>query len=172
MKLIRFYKHSKPNQNYVVELLAFFPFLMMIISGLLMLVYHISENESLLLLGINKSNWLLFHKVASCISLSMVIWHLIQHVYWIKDLFTLRLKSKFKGLNTALFIVFTLAVLTAFFSWLVFPETVIGEGLKGIHSKLGFATIILFFFHIKNYFQWVKKMTIKFLNNKTEVSGT
>ena len=166
MRLIQFYRQSKINQNYLIELLAFFPFFTMIISGILMLIYHISENEKLLLFGINKSSWLLFHKITSCIALSMVIWHLIQHAYWIKNLFTLKLKSKFKRLNTALFIVFTLAVLTAIFSWLVFPETAVSDGLKGIHSKLGFITIILFFFHIKNYFSWLKKMTLKFINYK------
>jgi hypothetical protein len=166
MRLIQFYRQSKAHQNYIVELLAFSPFFIMIISGLVMLVYHISENESLLIFGINKSSWLLFHKIASCIALLMVIWHLIQHAYWIKNLFALKLKSKFKRVNTALFIVFTLAVLTALFSWLVFPETAISEGLKGIHSKLGFATIILFLFHIKNYFSWLKKMTLKFINYK------
>lgn len=166
MRLIQFYRQSKVNQNYLIELLAFVPFIAMIASGIFMLVYHISENESLLLLNTNKSSWLLFHKIASCITLSMVVWHLIQHAYWIKNLFTLKLKSKFKRVNTALFIVFTLAVLTAFFSWLVFPKTAISDGLKGIHSKLGFITIILFFFHIKNYFLWLKKMTLKFINYK------
>lgn len=161
-----FYLKSNANRNYVVELLAFIPFVLMIASGLFMLVYHISENEKLFIFGMNKSSWLLFHKIASSLSLSMVIWHLIQHVYWIKNLFTFKLHSKFKRLNTALFIVFTLAVLTAYCSWLVLPETIINDGLKGIHSKLGFLTIILFIFHIRNYFSWLKKMTIKFLNNK------
>lgn len=161
-----FYLDSVANRNYLVELLAIVPFMAMIITGIVMLVYHISENESLLLLGIQKSSWLLFHKITSCIALLMVIWHLIQHAYWIKKLFTLELKSKFKRVNTALFIIFTLTVLTALFSWLVFPKTMISNGLKGIHSKLGFTTIILFFFHIKNYFSWLKKMTQKFINNK------
>ncbi len=165
-KIRSFYLNSNANRNYLVELLAFIPFIAMIVSGILMLIYHISKNESLLLFGINKSSWLLFHKITSCIALSMVIWHLIQHAYWIKNLFALQLKSKFKRINTALFIVFTLAVLTAIFSWLVFPETAISDGLKGIHSKLGFITIILFFFHIKNYFSWLKKMTLKFINFK------
>jgi hypothetical protein len=133
----------------------------MIISGLFMLVYHISENESLLLLGIDKHNWLLAHKISSCTALSMVIWHLIQHATWIKDMFTLNPKGKFKRLNTVLFIVFTLAVVTAMFSWLVFPQTTISDGLRGIHSKLGFTTIILFILHIKNYFSWLKQMTVK-----------
>lgn len=166
MKLIEYYQQSKANKRFLVELFAFLPFLTMIISGLIMLVYHINENDSVLIFGFTKSSWLLFHKIVSCITLSMVIWHLIQHAYWIRDLLTLKLKSKFKRVNTALFIVFTLAVLTALFSWLVFPETAISDGLKGIHSKLGFATIILFSFHIKNYFSWLRKMTLKFINYK------
>jgi hypothetical protein len=165
-KIRNFYLNSNANRNYLVELLAFIPFIAMIASGILMLIYHISENEKLLLFGINKSSWLLFHKITSCIALSMVIWHLIQHAYWIKNLITLQLKSKFKRINTTLFIVFTLAVLTAMCSWLVFSETTISDGLRGIHSKLGFLTIILFFFHIKNYFSWLKKMSLKFINFK------
>ncbi len=166
-KIRNFSADSQANRNYLVELLAFIPFTAMIASGLLMLVYHIRENESLSWLGLNKSNWLLIHKIASCLALSMVIWHLKQHTYWIKNLVTLKLKSKFKNVNTALFILFALTVITALFSWLVFPETLISNGLKGIHSKVGFATIILFFFHIKNYFFWLKKMTLKFITYKS-----
>lgn len=162
----KFYAESQANRNYLVELLACAPFIAMIMTGLVMLIYHITENESLIIFGINKYSWLLFHKISSCLALFIVIWHLIQHAYWIKNLFTLKLKSKFKRLNTLLFFVFTLTVSTVFFSWLVFPETSISDGLKGIHSKLGFITIILFFFHIKNYFSWLKKMTLKFLNDK------
>lgn len=163
MKLNNFYKQSKANQNYLVELIAF---LLMIITGLIMLIYHITENDFLLILGIPKNSWLLSHKISSCIALSFVIIHLVQHVDWIKKLFTFKLKNKFKRLNTALFIVFLLTVFTAIFSWLIFPDTNISNGLKGIHSKLGFLCVILFFFHIKNYFTWIKRMTLKFINFK------
>lgn len=166
MRLKYFYQQSKANQNYLIELFAFLPFLIMSISGLVMLKFHANENVFLLVLGISKSSWLLFHKTSSTVALVMVVWHLIQHAEWIKKLFTLKLKNKYKRLNTALFIVFTLTVFTAILSWILFLESSVEEGLRGIHSKLGFISIILFFFHIKNYSPSLKKMTIKMFSPK------
>jgi hypothetical protein len=161
MKLTNFYQESKANQKYLVELLAFLPFIAMIITGLIMLYFHTNPNDGLELSGLQKNEWLFFHKLSSLITIPIIIWHLVQHIDWFKKLFTLRLKNKFKRLNTSLFVVFLFTMLTSLLSWLIFKDNPIGFGLRGFHSKLGFATIILFVFHIKNYFSWIIKMSRK-----------
>lgn len=166
MKLKHFYRQSKANQNYLIEMFAFLPFIIMVFSGLIMIRFHTSEDKILFVWGISKSQWLFFHKICSGVASSMVVWHLAQHFYWIQQFFTLKLKNKFKFLNGALFIVFLLTAITSTLSWLVFGESFIGNALRGLHSKLGFVSIILFFFHIKNYLHWIKKMTTKLINLK------
>ncbi len=166
MNIFNTYQQSKAHRHYVVEFLAFPPFIAMMSSGLVMLKFHTSGLDNLLVWGFSKSQWLGYHKISSGISLCFVVWHIYQHSDWINKLFNFTLKNKFKGLNTTLFIVFFLTVITSYLSWLLFEKQPFGEGLRGIHSKLGFLTIILFGFHIKNYFFWIKKMTLKIFSNQ------
>lgn len=150
--------NSKSSRNFTAVLAAFIPFALLIVSGVIMLVYHISESQTLVVWGFEKQDWLLAHKIAAISALPFVLWHLLLHADWFYRLFTLKLKNKYKGLNITLFIVFSLSIITSILSWLVFQGSAIAAGLKGVHSKLGFLLIIFFIFHLKSYLPWVIRM--------------
>lgn len=152
---------TKSGRNFTAVLAAFIPFLLLLVSGSIMIFYHINESDTDLIFGYNKSSWLLAHKITALVAIPFVLWHLILHPNWFIKLFTLKLKNKHRGINVALFIVFVLSISTSILSWLVFQDSPIGEGLRGIHSKLGFSIIVLFIFHLKNYIPWVLKMVKK-----------
>lgn len=161
MNIFKQYEQSKAHQHYIVILFTFLPFFLMVLSGLVMLKFHVSQATDMQILGMHKSYWLFFHKCVSLIATYFVCWHVLQHKIWLKSLFFLRLNAKYKILNITLLVVFLLTATSSILSWLIFKNSDVGEGLKGIHSKAGFLSMIIVIFHVKNYFFWIKKMTIK-----------
>ncbi len=156
------HKNTKAARNYYVDIVSFVPFLLSILSGIVMLIYHISGNSDYKIIGFGREKWLLAHQILSLIALPFIFLHLSLHSFWLKKLFSLQLKSNHKGKNITLFIVFILCVTTSLLSWLVFKDSVIGNLLRGLHNKLGVIMTLFFILHISAYSKWLINMSRKF----------
>ncbi|BAX82195.1 DUF4405 domain-containing protein [Labilibaculum antarcticum] len=159
-------KVSKTTRNYYVDIISLTPFLLMIGTGIIMLIYHTGKPYCTETLSIDGNTWLIIHELFSVISFILVVIHLTIHIDWLKNLFFNKLSDKHKSINITLFIVFSLTALTAFSSWLIVSNTEISEGLRGAHNKLGLLLIIFFSVHITNYFKWLVKMTNQVFSKK------
>lgn len=156
---------SKAMRNYYVDIIAFVPFLFLLISGIVMLKYHSGTSSEVESMGLSGDAWILAHKVLAVISLPIVMLHLVLHVNWFKKLFTLKLKNKHRGINVTLFIFFLLCASTSLLSWLVFADSDTGKLLRGLHNKLGIILLVFFAIHIVVNFKWLKGMTMKLLKD-------
>lgn len=139
-------KVSKATRNYYVDIISLIPFLLMIGTGIIMLIYHTGKPYCTETLSINGNTWLIIHKFFSVLSFILVAIHLIIHIDWLKNLFLKKLSNKYKSINITLLIVFLLTTLTALSSWLIVSNTEVSEELRGAHNKLGLLLIIFFQF--------------------------
>lgn len=146
---------SKVIRNFYVNIIAFSPFVLLLITGIIMLIYHTGKTNSVEIFGFNGDTWLFIHKTLTIIAVPIVIIHLILHIGWFKKLFTSRFRNKHKGTNVALFIFFLLCTLTSLLSWFVLNDSTIDKGLRDIHNKFGIVLITIFVIHIINNFKWV-----------------
>ncbi|WP_066631593.1 DUF4405 domain-containing protein [Labilibacter marinus] len=156
--------NSKAKRNYYVDVIAFIPFLLLLISGIVMLKYHAGAPYESTAMGLSGYVWTNVHKALTIIALPLVVLHLVLHANWLKKLFTFKLKNKNKGINISLFIFFVLCVVTSLLGWLVFPDSDIAGLLLGLHNKLGIVLVVLFVVHVLIYTKWLVKMTKKVLD--------
>lgn len=159
-------KVSKATRNYYVDIISLIPFLLMIGTGIIMLIYHTGKAYCTKTLSIDGNTWLIIHEFFSVLSFILVVIHLIIHIDWLKNIFLKKSSNKYKGINITLLIVFSLTALTALSSWLIVSNTEVSEGLRGAHNKLGLLLIIFFSIHITNYFKWLVKMTNQVFGKK------
>ena len=161
-------KISKASRNYYLNVITILPFLILILSGLIILRYHGGESYEVATIGISGHIWLTIHRILALIVIPLIILHIWLHGYWIKKLFSLKQKNKGKNndMNIALFVAFLLTMLTALLSWLIFEEKPIADLLRELHNKLGFALIFFFIVHLVNYFRWLMNMSQKIFGNK------
>ena len=159
-------KNTKAIRNYWVDMISFLPFLFLLTTGVIMLMYHTGKPYSVETIGLNGETWMIIHKTLTVIALPLIIVHLFFHIEWLKKLFRLTLKSKYKGINVTLFVLFVLCVLTSLLSWLVFNDSNIGKAMRGIHNKFGILLIVFFVIHISNYFKWIVNMTRRIMKKK------
>jgi thiosulfate reductase cytochrome b subunit len=158
-------KISKSSRNYYLNLITIIPFLLLLISGIVVLRYHTGEAYETITLGLNGQKWLTVHRIFALIVIPLIVVHLWLHGYWVKRLFSYKQKSKGKNndMNIALFVVFILTALTALISWIVFSGKPAADLLREVHNKLGFALIFFFIIHLANYFKWLVNKTKKLL---------
>jgi hypothetical protein len=142
---------SVSKTRFYIYAIALLPFILLLTTGLVMLYYHTGAPEESLFCGYDGHFWLLFHKIIAVITIPFILLHLFVKTDWVKNFFSLKVKGRFKAANIFLFIVFSLCLLTAFGSWLIFDDQVISGMLGGIHNKLGLLLILLFVIHIWNY---------------------
>lgn len=158
-------KSGQAIRNYYVDIISLLPFLLLLFTGVILLIYHKGKPYQAETLSISGYSWLIVHKIVSVASFFMVAIHLTLHLNWLKKLFTRKLKNKHKGKNITLFILFFLTVLPSALSWLIINDTELAKGLRGIHNKLGILLIILFVIHFINYFNWIITMTKRIMKN-------
>jgi len=158
-------KISKASRNYFLNLITILPFLLLILSGLVILRYHGGEAYETKSFGIDGNIWITTHRILALVVIPLIITHLWLHAYWIKKLFSLKQKNRGKNndMNIALFVVFILTALTALVSWIVFSGKPAADLLREVHNKLGFALIFFFVIHLANHFKWLVNMTKKLL---------
>lgn len=154
---------SKSTRNYYVDVIAFLPFLLLLITGIIMLGYHGGKPYDSETLGFDGNVWIFIHKTLTVIAFPIVMLHLILHFDWIKKLFTLKLKNKHRGTNVVLFLIFLICSLTALVSWLVLGDSETGNLLRGLHNKFGLLLIVFFVIHLISYTQWIVGMTKRIL---------
>ncbi len=160
-------KHQTNNwRNYYIDIIALLPFLALLFTGAILLAYHVGKTPELETFGFDGHMWLLLHKLATVISVPLILLHLILHLNWLKKLITFKLKNKNKGKNITLFVLFMLCVVTSFLSWVIFKDSETGDGLRGIHNKFGILLIVLFTFHIISYTRWLINMTRKIFKHE------
>lgn len=160
-------KLSKATRNYYLNLLSLFPFLMIIITGLVALRYHGGADYNLTTAGLNGHNWLLTHRTVALILIVLISIHLWLHKHWFRSFFNKKKQSKNHDMNISLFVVFILCVLTALLSWFIFNGKPAADLLREVHNKLGFALIFFFIVHLVNYFKWLITMTKKRFNKNS-----
>jgi len=142
---------SRSKIRFYIYACAFLPFVLLILTGLIMLKYHTGAAVESLYLGQDGHFWLSFHKAIALITTLLILLHLFVKTNWVKNLLQFQVKGGFKISNILLFVVFSLCMLTAMSSWLLFDDSTISTLLRGIHNKIGLLLIILFGIHIWNY---------------------
>ncbi|WP_372772986.1 DUF4405 domain-containing protein [Mangrovibacterium sp.] len=160
-------RSSKSRRNYYVDIASFFPFLLLLISGIIMLVYHAGKPASETILGKDSHFWLNTHIVFAVISIVATAIHLSLHLNWFKKLFSGTLKNKYWLRNLILLVLFLITTLTSVVPWLFFDESPTATAILGIHNKFGLILVVFFAIHLLSYFSWLINMTKKvFANNR------
>jgi hypothetical protein len=157
---------SKSRKNYYVDIAMFLPFVMMLITGVIMLGYHAGKQYSETTLGIDGNFWLKAHIVSAIISLVMLAIHLSLHISWFKKLFSGKQKNKYWVRNLILVIIFSLVTMTSLVPWLIMGESDASSLMLGLHNKLGLLLIVILGIHLLSYFKWFTGMTRKIFGNK------
>lgn len=142
---------SNNKIRFYIYAIALMPMIALIASGLVMLKYHTGSPAESLIWGLDGHFWHSFHQVTAIITTILIILHLFVKTNWVNNLLRFKIKGRFKLSNTILFVVFTLCVLTAYGSWLIFADPKISDLLLGIHNKIGLLLIVMFGIHIWNY---------------------
>lgn len=143
--------NSITRTRFYIYAVALLPFILLLSTGVILLKYHTGAPIESLTWGYDRQFWLSFHKLISVITALLILLHLFVKTDWVKNFFRFKVKGRFKTSNIFLFIIFTLCLLTAYSSWLIFSEAHISGMLRGIHNKLGLLLIFLFGIHIWNY---------------------
>lgn len=152
-------KLSKARRNYYLDIASLLPFLLLLFTGIIMLMYHTGKPYLETTLGRDREFWLNTHIVFGVISFVMTTIHVSLHVNWLKKLFTGKLKNKYWIRNLILLIVFSLTILTSAIPWLILDESNTASMLLGIHNKMGLLLIIFFVVHLLTYSKWLVNMT-------------
>lgn len=154
----------KSKRNYYVDIATLLPFLLLLFTGIIMLIYHTGKPYPETTLGLDGHFWLDTHIFFAVISMAMVSAHLYLHLTWFKKLFTGKLKNKYWVRNLTLVIVFLFTLLTSFIPLIFLGESETAKMMLGIHNKLGLLLIIFFVIHLFSYFKWLLNMTKKTFN--------
>lgn len=142
---------SNNKTRFYIYTITLLPFIILLATGLILLKYHTGAPLDSTVMGQNAHFWFSFHKIIAIISTPLLLLHLFVKTNWVKKLFTLKLKDRFKISNILLFITLFLCTLTAFSTAFIFDGSDIAKVLGGIHNKLGLALILVFTIHIWNY---------------------
>ena len=155
---------SKSRRNYYVDIAMILPFLLLLSTGIIMLIYHTGKPYSETTLSIDGGSWLNIHIFFAVITVVIISIHLYLHLNWFKKLFTGKLKTKYWVRNLILVIIFSFTFLTSFIPLLFLSVSNTATMMLGIHNKLGLALIIFFVIHLLTYFKWLVNMTKKAFN--------
>ncbi len=159
--IIKVNKTKKSTIFFYVDTIILSPFILLAISGLLIQInYHAGEmTDTAVVLGLNRYEWLLIHKITAVISIIGLSIHLFLHMSWLKTVF---LKNSYKKPNrntkiTLWLLILAIATaLTGIISWLLAPAMTHARHIAiDIHDKIGIILIIIFVLHIINHWKWI-----------------
>ncbi len=156
----RITRFKKSTALVYVNSIIFLPFILLAFSGLLIQHSYNLEHmaDSAAVLGLNRYEWLLFHKITALISFAGVSVHVSLHMNWLKAVL---LKKLYKKPNLSIKITLWLLILTAataltgFYSWLFAPTAYARHNFIEIHDKAGIILTILFILHILQHWKWI-----------------
>jgi len=154
---------SKSRRNYYVDIASLLPFLLLLITGIIMLQYHAGKPVLENTLGQNAEFWLPVHVILAIITVILISIHLFLHLSWFEKLFSGKLNNKFWIRNLTLVILFLLTTITSFVPLLILGESNATGLLLGLHNKIGLLLIVFFVIHLYSYFGWLVNMTKKVL---------
>lgn len=154
-------KLSKSRRNYYVDIVTLLPFLMILFTGVIMLMYHAGKPYTETIFSKDRAFWLNVHILFAVITFVMVSIHLSLHLNWFKKLFSGKQKNKYWIKNLILVILFFCVTLTAVFPWLILKESNLSSLMLGLHNKIGLLLIVFFVIHLQSYFKWLFNMTKK-----------
>jgi hypothetical protein len=150
---------SKRSLNFRINLISFFPVLVLALSGLIIQFhYHMKGYpDHYEVWGFDRTHWLLLHKVCAVTCVLLILLHLYLHWNWLKMALTKRRLTSGKRIKKNslwLSIVFMLATLTSVLSWLIIDDPLPAKHIIEIHDKLGIVLTILLINHIIQHFNW------------------
>ena len=158
--------------NFYLNLLNFIPFLIVIITGLILqIAYHMHRlPDNYLVSGLNKPGWLLLHEISASISLAGIIIHCMLHWKFIttttKKIFNRKSKTRILS-SYYLLIIYIPTFLTSIGSWIFFNDKdSTRHTLVEIHDKLALILIIFSLIHIISRFGWMMRTYQKITNWK------
>ncbi|MBN2403042.1 MAG: DUF4405 domain-containing protein [Spirochaetes bacterium] len=161
--------------NFYLNLLNFLPFVILTVSGMIIQIeYHIHElPDAYVVSGLNRSGWLLIHKISSVISFAGIVLHCIMHRKYIVTVTKKILNRKNKPkilLSYYLLIIYIPASLICLFTWIFLNhEDTLRHTLIEVHDKLTILLIIFTAMHLIQRAGWMVR-TIKKLFI-TRISG-
>lgn len=153
-------RFKKSTALIYVNAIIFFPFLILAFSGLLLQhSYHLEHMAGTVsVLGLNRSGWLLLHKITAVLSAAGVSMHVSLHMNWLKAVFLKKLYKKPNWniqITLWLLILAAVTILTGIYPWLFAPTAQIRHGFIEIHDKMGILLAILFILHKLNHWKWI-----------------
>lgn len=154
---------NRAFRNYVVDLAALLPFLCLLGSGIVMLIYRSGVSEDSLTLGFSGHQWRWFHQRTTLVALPLVLLHLLLHWAALRRLFLKGRKAGFKPINLILLILFLATSASGLLTWLWIQEEGMVEGFQELHNKLGMALVVFFALHLAVFYPFLIKMSRKHL---------
>lgn len=149
-----------------MDILALGPFVLLLASGVVMLIYHSGIPREELILFINGDQWLVFHHTLTLIAVPLVFLHIIFHWQSIIRLFQKDRGIKHKPLNITLLLLFLSATATGITAWLILKDEKSIALLRDIHNKFGMALIVFFALHLAIHLNWLIRIVKKLINKK------
>ncbi len=151
---------KKSTVFFYLDAIIFFPFVIMAFSGLLIQhSYHLEHlADTVSVLGLNRSGWLLLHKITAVMSMAGLSIHVSLHMNWLKAVLLKKLyKKPNRTIKITLWLLFltTVTALTGFYAWLIAPTVHVRHDYIEIHDKIGIILSILFILHIINHWRWI-----------------
>lgn len=159
---------NKAFRNYIINISALLPFLLLLLTGVIMLVYHSGRPQQEKILFIDGYSWLQLHHIFTVIATPLVSLHIILHWSAILRLFLKGRKAKQKSLNTILLVLFIASVISGLSSWLFFSDEEVKTAFRAIHNKFGMALMVFFSVHLALYLNWLVRMTRKTFRNSED----
>lgn len=92
-------KLSKATRNYYLNILTLLPFLILLISGPILLRYHGGMDYEISTARLNGHNWLLVHRIVGSILIPLIDIHLWHHKYWFRTFFNKKKRVKNHDMN-------------------------------------------------------------------------
>jgi hypothetical protein len=152
---------NSAKNNFYLNLLNFIPFIIVVISGLILQIeYHMHRlPDDYFVSGLNRSGWLILHKISITILLAGIITHCVLHWKFISIWSGKILRLKFlssSSLSYWLFIISIPTCLIAMASWILFNH---GDPARylliEIHDKLALLWIVFSIIHIISRTGWI-----------------
>lgn len=159
-------KISRSERNYYVDIATLLPFFLLVVTGIIMLVYHTGKPYSESILNKDGDFWLITHIIFAFITFAMITIHLSLHLNWFKKIFSGKRNTKYWISNLILVMLFLSTTLTSLFPLLILEESNATGLMLGLHNKIGLLLIVFLVIHLFSYFRWLINMTKKLFGNK------
>ena len=152
-------KPKKSTIKFYIDLLIFFPFVLLALSGLIIQInYDIGDiKDTATFLRLNRYEWLLIHKISAVISTIGISIHIFLNIAWIKMVLLKKTYKRFNG-NTQITIWLSIIAITSTITGLIpwlFLSKEARHTIIEIHDELGIILTLLFILHLFKHWKWI-----------------